>query len=105
MMNASGNFDDALSGTVRQKMFALLTEGRQDARSLSQQLGISEKEVVEHLPHLERTARNQGRRLTIIASECLSCGFRFQDRKRPKKPGRCPHCRSTHLTMPAYCIN
>jgi transcriptional regulator len=91
-------------GTVRQKMVALLKKGEQDARSLSQQLGISEKEVMVHLPHLDRTIRQQGHRLVIIPSTCLSCGFIFKDRKRPTKPSRCPRCKTTHLTVPNYRI-
>lgn len=103
-MSDSSDFDEPLNGTVRQRMFALLTKDQQDARTLSQQLRISEKEVITHLPHLELTARKQGLRLIILSSECLSCGFSFKDRKRPKKPGRCPNCKSTHLSMPAYRI-
>lgn len=93
-----------LSGTVRQRMYALLAKREQDARSLSQQLKISEKEVMEHLPHLIRSTHRQGQRLVIIPSTCRSCGFTFKDRKRLTKPGRCPRCRATHLTPPAYRI-
>lgn len=96
--------DAMIFGTIRQKMVAILKEGQHDARSLSQQLGISEKEVRVHLPHLDRTIRQQGQRLVIIPSTCLSCGFIFKDRKRPTKPSRCPRCRTTHLTAPLYQI-
>jgi predicted Zn-ribbon and HTH transcriptional regulator len=85
-------------------MYALLAKGEQDARSLSQQLKISEKEVVGHLPHLIRSTHRQGQHLVIIPSTCCSCGFKFKDRKRFTKPGRCPRCRATYLTPPAYRI-
>lgn len=82
----------------------LLIADEQDARSLSQQLKISEKEVMVHLPHIDLSARNQGRRLIIRPSSCLSCGFTFKDRKRPTKPSRCPRCKESRITSPSYRI-
>ena len=93
-----------LSETVRQRMYALLAKGELNARSLSQQLGISEKEVMDHLPHLVRSTHRQGQRFVIVPSTCRSCGFTFKDRKRLAKPSRCPRCKATYLTPPAYRI-
>lgn len=97
-------FNETGRGTLRQEMYKLLVEDVQDARSLSQQLKIAEKEVMMHLPHVDRSARNHGQRLKIIPSNCLSCGYTFKDRKRPTKPGRCPRCKESYLSLPAYRI-
>jgi predicted Zn-ribbon and HTH transcriptional regulator len=93
-----------IHGTVRQRMHTLLVKREQDIRSLSQQLGISEKEVMEHLPHLVHSARRHDQRFVIVPSTCRSCGFTFKNRKRLTKPGRCPRCKATYLTSPVYRI-
>lgn len=89
-------------GTLRQKMFLLLQKERQDARSLSQQLKIPEKEVSAHMTHVAISARQRGQKLRIISSECFKCGFSFKHRNRLTKPSRCPRCRGTHISAPAF---
>jgi predicted Zn-ribbon and HTH transcriptional regulator len=88
--------------TIRQQMMSLLSERQMNAIELSQELGIREKEVYEHLPHVARSIAAQGRRLAIRPSQCLTCTYVFEDRKRFTRPGRCPRCKGTHLQMPAY---
>ena len=90
--------------TIRQQIIELLTHEKMDARDLSREVGIKEKEVYEHLPHIARSLARRGRKLTIQPSECLKCGYVFKDRKRFTRPGRCPRCRETHLTSPVYRI-
>jgi predicted Zn-ribbon and HTH transcriptional regulator len=90
--------------TVRQQIIALLNEAEMDARQLSGQVGIQEKEVVEHLSHISRSLAAKGRKLVIQPSECLQCGYVFKDRKRFTRPGRCPQCKKSHLKNPAFYI-
>lgn len=90
--------------TIRQQIFILLSDTEMTASDLSQSLGIREKEVYEHLPHVYRSATAQGRTLQIRPSECLKCKFVFKDRARFTTPGRCPHCRGTYLQKPAFRI-
>jgi predicted Zn-ribbon and HTH transcriptional regulator len=33
---------------------------------------------------------------------CLSCGYRFDDRRRATPPGRCPRCKQSHIQRPQY---
>lgn len=94
----------AIDATIRQQLFDLLSCHTLDSRALSQQLGIAEKEVLAHLPHVAKTAKARQKRLVIDASQCQQCGFRFQDRARFTKPGRCPRCKSTHLTAPLFSL-
>ena len=75
-----------------------------DARDLSREVGIKEKEVYEHLPHIARSLAAKGNTLTIRPSECLKCGYVFKNRKRFTRPGRCPHCRGSHLINPSFKI-
>jgi len=88
--------------TTRQQMIALLSENDMSARELSQAIGIREKEVYEHLPHIARSAVAQRKKVIIRPSYCLVCGYVFQDRKRFTRPGRCPHCKRSHLQEPMY---
>lgn len=71
------------------------------ARDISRILGIREKEVYEHLPHVERSA-GHGIRLIVEPPRCVKCGFVFKDRRRFTTPSRCPKCRSEGITEPLY---
>lgn len=90
--------------TVRQKIIALLSEAEMDAREISRQMGIREKQVFDHLAHVARSVAAQGKKLTILPGRCLQCGYVFEDRKRFTRPGRCPRCKQTHLQSPTYTI-
>lgn len=81
----------------------MLREGDCTARDISRALGIREKEVYEHLPHVERSFGNG---LSVISkpAECLHCGFVFKKRTRFTAPGRCPVCRSEAISPPVYGI-
>jgi transcriptional regulator len=90
--------------TVRQKIIDLLADREMDARELSREVGIKEKEVYEHLVHIKRSLAAKGSKFTVRPSECLSCGYVFKDRRRLTRPGRCPRCRESHLINPAFKI-
>lgn len=90
------------TGTIRQRMVAVLKAGEWDVRGLSQELGIAEKEVIAHLPHVQRSLQGSGARLVTREASCRSCGFVFKGRGRFTRPGRCPRCRRTHIASPAF---
>jgi hypothetical protein len=78
-------------------------EGRaMTARELSARTSVSEKEVVAHLEHLDKSVRRDGKRLVIEPAKCLACGFSFDKRARFTAPGSCPECRSERITPPAF---
>ena len=88
--------------TVRQQIIELLTNGEMDARELSREVGINEKEVLEHLAHIARSLAVKGKKLAIRPAECLLCGYVFEKRQRFTRPGRCPHCKKSHLQSPTF---
>ncbi len=92
-------------GTIRQQIIELLADEEMDARELSREVGIKEKEVYEHLAHIARSLAAKESKLAIRPSECLNCGYVFKDRRRFTRPGRCPRCRESHLTSPVYHIS
>ncbi len=93
--------------TLRQNLRDALREGpSRTARDLSKLVGIPERDVAEHLEHLERSVRHEGLRLVIEPAECLDCGFRFDARRQHRftRPGRCPDCHSGRLTLPRFTL-
>ena len=91
--------------TLRQKIIDLLADREMDARELSREVGIKEKEVYEHLAHIERSLTAKGSKLVIRPSECLNCGYVFKNRRRLTRPGRCPRCRDSRLMNPSFKIS
>ena len=92
----------AASETVRQALRRELEAGSVSARDLSVRMRISEREVLAHLPHLERSLAREGTRLVVEPAECLGCGYRFEGRSRYTTPGRCPSCRSERIAPPLF---
>jgi predicted Zn-ribbon and HTH transcriptional regulator len=90
--------------TVRQKIVDLLSNQEMDARGLSREVGIREKEVYDHLAHIARSLVAKGSKLEIHPAQCLSCGYVFKDRQRFTRPGRCPHCKNSPLQSPSFCV-
>ena len=90
--------------TIRRQIIALLSETEMGARDLSQSLGIKEREIYDHLNHVQRSVVPLGMRLEVRPSECLKCGFVFRERARFTSPGRCPRCKATYIQKPAFKI-
>ncbi|MBW2485304.1 MAG: transcriptional regulator [Deltaproteobacteria bacterium] len=90
--------------TIRQQIIDLLGSDTLTVRDLSQAVSIPEKEVMEHLGHIERSVRNQGKKLMKTPYKCLLCGFVFDNRIRFSKPGRCPSCKKSHIQTARYHI-
>jgi predicted Zn-ribbon and HTH transcriptional regulator len=90
--------------TLRRHMMALLHEQERDARDLAQALGLKEKEVYEHLAHVERSVTAAGGKFIVNPSHCLLCGYVFEKRRKLTRPSRCPHCRRSKLQSPLFRI-
>ncbi len=91
--------------TLRQKIKILLSEAEMSAREISGKMGISEKDVYAHLSHIARSVASQDKKIVITPASCLACGFVFEDRKRFTRPGRCPHCKKSHIQSPRFRIS
>ena len=90
--------------TIRKEITALLETDRLSARDISGEVRISEKEVYDHLDHIQKSLNKRGLRLLLTPAECKKCGFIFKKRERLKKPGKCPLCRSTSIEEPLFSI-
>ncbi len=88
--------------TVRREIIYLL-EGRMlSAKDISVNIGISIREVYEHLDHIQKTLNVKSRRLFVTPAECKKCGFIFRKRERLRRPGKCPVCRSESIEEPLF---
>jgi len=86
--------------TVRQRIIEALKGRFLTAKEISQTVGVKEKEVTEHLPHIAMTLGGDEAAFSFVTepSECLECGFVFRKRERLKTPSKCPVCRSEEIT-------
>lgn len=90
--------------TVRQRIAELLRESELTAREISQLAHLPERDVAEHLRHLEHTLLQAGERLLTHAPHCVKCGFVFEHREKHSRPSRCPHCKSERISPPKFSI-
>jgi transcriptional regulator len=94
----------AASQTARQRIAELLRGEELTAHELSQRASVPEREVAEHLVHLEHTLRHGAQRLRTAAAHCIACGFVFEARQKHGRPSRCPRCKSERLAPPRFRI-
>ena len=90
--------------TIRHEILSILVDQTLSAKDISGEVHIPEKDVYDHLEHIERSTHKTGHHLTIIPAECLKCGFVFKKRERLKKPGRCPVCKGEQIQEPLFSV-
>ena len=88
--------------TIRQQIIFLLEAKTGDARMISQSVGISEKDVYSHIPHIRKTVASMGKSLAVRPARCMNCGYEFETRKKISKPGRCPRCKKERIEPPVF---
>ncbi len=89
--------------TLRKKISGVLEADCLDLREISKLFGIKEKEVLDHLQHIARSAHPK--KLTAEPASCKQCGFSFKKRTRLNTPGRCPVCKSESISPPRFRIS
>jgi predicted Zn-ribbon and HTH transcriptional regulator len=90
------------TATIPSLIREALSNGPLTARDLSRELGVSEREVLRNLEHLERTLKESGAKLIVDPAACLGCGFVFRKRERLNRPSRCPVCRGERLSSARF---
>ncbi len=89
--------------TLRDKIARELEMREMSIRELAALFECSEREVVQHLRHVMRSARARGRRMYVLPALCLKCGAEIRCR-RIRSVRKCPECRSTHVMPPRFRI-
>jgi predicted Zn-ribbon and HTH transcriptional regulator len=64
--------------TLRKKIAEALEGDFLDLREISKLFGIKEKEVLDHLNHIEKSVHHRG--FTVEPASCQQCGFSFKKR-------------------------
>ncbi len=90
--------------TIRREIIGLLEQGSMTVRDISQAVSIMEKDVFHHLASIEKTVRQQKKKIVTKPHYCMNCGFEFKHRKTFKKPGKCPECRDGRIASAVYRI-
>jgi predicted Zn-ribbon and HTH transcriptional regulator len=94
-----------LERTPRQQIKELLTIAPLTTRRLATIVGISERQIEEHLHHIvQSVARDPSVRFVLEPAACKECDFVFRERNRITRPSRCPKCRSEAISEPQYSI-
>lgn len=88
--------------TLRQRIIAQIALVPMDLADLAQRLGVKEKELAQHLPHIARSIAAKGGRLTVDPAVCRNCGYTFKNRTRLTPPSRCPRCKQSRIDGPWY---
>jgi predicted Zn-ribbon and HTH transcriptional regulator len=88
--------------TLRKEIAETLEKEPLDLREISQLFGIKEKEVLDHLEHIAKSAHPK--RFKMEPAHCRQCGFSYKKRERLKTPGRCPLCKSESISPPRFQI-
>jgi predicted Zn-ribbon and HTH transcriptional regulator len=90
--------------TVRQKIVSAIIDRELSVREISVEVSASEKQVYEHLQHIQKTMHKRGNAFVVTPAECRKCGFIFSKRERLKRPGKCPVCRGETISGPWFLI-
>lgn len=90
--------------TIRQKIISVLEGQTLSAKDISADVRVSEKEIYEHLEHIQRTLNKSEHIFILAPAVCKKCGFVFRKRYKLKKPGKCPVCRSELIQEPLFSI-
>lgn len=101
----------SLDLTTREKILELLLKSEKPltAEDIIVELGLraTPNEVYEHLRHIAKTLKRAyggSYFLAMIPPACRSCGYVFKGLEEPKKPSKCPKCRSQRIAPPAFKI-
>ncbi len=90
--------------TIRRQIANLLENRILSAKEISGSVGVSVKEVYEHLAHIQKSLGKGNNIFDVTPAECKKCGFVFSKRERLKKPGKCPVCRCESVEEPLFSI-
>ena len=79
-------------------MIELLEKEPWTLMSLAGFFGVPLKVIEDDISHIEKSVASSYK-FKITSPDCEACGFIFQ-KKKLKKPSRCPMCKSERITEP-----
>ena len=88
--------------TRREQIIEVLAKEEKSAQQLANDFKVELLEILEDLKHIKHSVKP--RKLKIKPAQCRKCGFKFEERSKVKKPGRCPKCKSEWIMAPLFKI-
>jgi len=89
--------------TRRQEITEILRKETLSLRDLADMFEVDIKEILEDIPHIEKSVRPK-EKLIMTPAQCRKCGFTFKDRRKFKKPSKCPKCKGMRIREPEFQI-
>ena len=83
----------------RKDLIGLLRDHPRSLHEIAQLLALRPRDVEDDLTHLFKSLKHSEYQAVIEPARCRRCGFIFHKDKL-HKPGKCPQCRSTHISEP-----
>lgn len=83
------------------------TEEPLDVNQIAAQLGLNPREaksIYEDLEHVARSLRTSDKALLMVPPTCKTCGYVFRDLDKPRRPSKCPRCKSERISSPLFII-
>lgn len=97
--------------TTREKIVDLLRTTRRPLTvdEIAIALGdVNPKDIYEHLEHVAKSiySRSSGREVLLMEPPyCRKCGYVFKDINKPRKPSKCPRCKSEWIAPPRFIVS
>ncbi|MEM0027678.1 MAG: transcriptional regulator [Ignisphaera sp.] len=95
--------------SIRERIARLLEEAGKplSAEEIANIFSLDVKDVYIHLEHIAKSIRresNNRKALLMMPPRCRKCGYIFKDLEKPRKPSRCPGCKSEWIEPPRFII-
>ncbi|MEL9940211.1 MAG: transcriptional regulator [Ignisphaera sp.] len=95
--------------SIRERIARFLEEAREpvSADEIANIFELDVKDVYIHLEHIAKSIRRKSgnrKALLMVPPRCRKCGYVFKDLEKPKKPSRCPKCKSEWIEPPRFII-
>lgn len=89
--------------TRRARIREELEKRSMSIEEISRFIGMSSKEVLRELTHIQKTLRAEKKRLIVLYPVCNSCNRQIRLKKLTYIT-KCPYCKSTHITPARFSI-
>lgn len=99
-LSATTSVPQSSKNTLRHRIEDMLGWEQWWFDALARELQLSPADLEQELRHLERSLKRRGRKLSVTASRCRSCGYEFTQRTKLRPPSRCPNCKSEWIEAP-----
>ncbi|MDK6029340.1 transcriptional regulator [Ignisphaera sp. 4213-co] len=100
---------EELYESIRERIAKFLESSEEpvSAEKIANVFDLDVKDVYIHLEHIAKSIRREsGNRKALLMTppRCRKCGYVFKDLEKPKKPSKCPRCKSEWIEPPKFIV-